>query len=176
MEFTIIGTQFRNSTDSVLYLTKKRHEQVRYNWLVAKNTLSGAGGKDNPVASVAQIGSGGSCDGFSPETCNPFQNDFWAECAANLHCFGMMADINSFVGQVANYLAVGMGIGGTIFGTLSVLSADAAAVVLIEIGLGTALGAGVVIAFAGGYIVGTGIYYAGTWVYTNSGSLTYSGR
>ena len=180
MESTIIGAQFRNSTDSALYLAKKRHDQDRYNQLVLKNTLTIANGKHSSLATVPQTGDlagGGSCDaGYHPESCDPLTDDFWVGCAADLTCFGMMDDINSFVGQLANYLAVGAALGGTIFGTLSVLSADAAAVVLVEIGLGTALGGGIVIAFAGGYIVGTGIYYVGTWVYVNGGSLMYSGR
>ena len=180
LESTIIGAQFRNSTDSALYLAKKRHDQDRYNQLVLKNTLTIANGKHSSLATVPQTGDlagGGSCDaGYHPESCDPLTDDFWVGCAADLTCFGMMDDINSFVGQLANYLAVGAALGGTIFGTLSVLSADAAAVVLVEIGLGTALGGGIVIAFAGGYIVGTGIYYVGTWVYVNGGSLMYSGR
>lgn len=130
-------------------------------------------GKRRAETGVDMLGPGG-----LPPDCSEAwrcEEDFNQQCAADPTCFAMFDDLAGFIGNLANWLEVGSGLGATIFGTLSVLSGDAAAIVLAELGLGAAVGAGVVIAFAGGYIIGSGLNYVGTWVYNNSGQLVYSG-
>jgi len=153
--------------------TERTTQLLRQNGGHSRNMLV-AGQKSAPISGQAMIG-GGDCTYTTDGACG-LDDDFWDSCAASIVCLGFMDDINSFVSNLSGWLQVGAGLGSTIFGTLSVLAGDAAAIVLAEIGLGAALGGAVVIAFAGGYIVGTGIYYVGTWVYNNSGQLVYSGR
>lgn len=158
LDHSVLDGKLRNREASLRHIALKQMEKNQ-GWRQLSREGTGAALKTG----------GSNCDytDTSDPTCG-FDDDFWTSCAADLTCFGFMDNINSFVGNLANWVGAGAAAAGTFFGTLSVLAGDAAAVVLAEIGLGGALGGAIVIAFAGGYIVGTGINYVGTWVYNRS--------
>jgi hypothetical protein len=96
-------------------------------------------------------------------------------CQGSLVCLGVIDDINKFVENLANWLGVGAATGGTIGGVNAVVAGAEGVAILEGVGLGAFVGGAVVVAFAGGYIIGTGINAAGEAVYywvAGDGKLT----
>lgn len=90
---------------------------------------------------------------------------FGEGCGTNILCLGILDDLNKFIGNLANWLEVGVGAGATITGTIAVANGAEALAVLEAAGIGGFVGGAVVLAFAGGYIIGTGLNEAGEYVY-----------
>jgi hypothetical protein len=102
-------------------------------------------------------------------------DDFFGECARNPTCFGMMDDVNSFISNLANWLEVGVGTGATIGTVIAIKEGAEAAAILEMAGLGGLAVGALVLAFGGGYLIGTGLNAGGeaiySWVFTKEGQL-----
>ena len=86
------------------------------------------------------------------------------QCAMDPTCFGIWDSINSFVGSFANWLGVSAALGGTIGAVIGVLEGAGAAAVLTATGLGAVGATAIVVAFTGGYLIGTAINGGIEWV------------
>ena len=170
------GKLFNSATTKLLLptlLARSSHKRI-IDSEVASGNLPQSASQKYP-GEQAQLKSGSDCN-LTVQGCDPNVDWQAIQCAANPACFGIWDDLSSFVGALSNWIQVGGAIGGGVFGVLSVLAADSAAIILVEAGLGALLGSTVVLAGAGVYLVFSAGYYVGTWGYNSYNQLVYSGK
>jgi YD repeat-containing protein len=175
LEKTLFEGKMRDREESMNYFAAQKSQHEYNLWLVGKsNPTSRNHAKSSPALNQPNLLGGDNCD-LSQTACIPNMDDFWGECARNPTCFGFMDDVNSFIGNLANWLEVGAGVGGTIGGSTAILQGAEAAALLEAVGLGAFAGAALVLAFGGGYLIGTGLNALGeatySWVVTKQGQL-----
>jgi YD repeat-containing protein len=176
LEKTLFEGMTRDREESLAYFAAQKRQREYNVWLSGKSDLTSRHFANNASSALDQtsIPGGGNCD-LSETACIPSSDDFWGECARNPTCFGFMDDVNSFISNLANWLEVGVGVGAA-YGTVTSIAAGAEAAAILEAaGLFGLAGGAIVLAFGGGYLIGTGLNALGeatySWVFTKEGQL-----
>ena len=133
-----------------IYKTRESSELAGvYRMYALSNLLGGT------VGNYKSFGTGSEIDPSTGGDLLEFYRSQGFLCA--IVCLGIVDSINNFVGNLANWLGVGASVGATLGAIEGIVSGATAAQILTSAGLGTLVGTAVVIAFAGGWVIGTGV-------------------
>lgn len=88
-----------------------------------------------------------------------------------LVCVGIWDSVSTFVADLANWIQVAGTLGATLRAIEGIVAGAEAAAILAAAGLGAVVGGAVVVAFAGGWLIGTGINSAIDYVIYKDGHV-----
>jgi YD repeat-containing protein len=132
--------------------------------IVAVVKMGALHGIANSGLSGKNMSFGDSWDSIDPYTGGNLLDFYGTQgplCA--LACIGILDSINNFVDNFANWLGVGSATYGTLGAIEGILTGARGVAVLTWFGLGALAGTAAVVAFTGGYLIGTGAY--GVWTH-----------
>jgi hypothetical protein len=121
------------------------------------------------IQSTHKFSTGDETDPFTGGNLIDFYRSQGSGCA--IACIGIIDSINNFVGNFANWLGSAAGVGSVLGALEGILAGETGAALLTWAGLGSLAGAAVVVAFTGGWLVGTGIYGGFTHIVYGDGRV-----